>query len=57
LRVSVDPGASDIALDQYLSMVAVAFPSAAVAVDRQRAEWILFALNVAIRHCVDHADA
>jgi hypothetical protein len=43
--ISVDPGASVIALGQYLSLTAVAFLSAAVAVDRQRAEWILFALT------------
>ena len=46
--ISVDPGASIIALGQYLSVTAVAFLSAAVAVDRQRAEWILFALTVAV---------
>lgn len=45
--ISVDPGASIIALGQYLSMSAVAFLSAAVAVDRQRAKWILFALTAA----------
>jgi hypothetical protein len=43
--ISVDPGASVVALGQYLSLTAVAFLSAAVAVDRQRAEWILFALT------------
>ena len=46
--ISVDPGASVIALGQYLSLTAVAFLSAAVAVDRQRAEWILFALTAAV---------
>jgi hypothetical protein len=46
--ISVDPGASVIALGQYLSLTAVAFLSAAVAVDRQRAEWILFALTGAV---------
>jgi hypothetical protein len=45
--ISVDPGASVIVLAQYLSVIAVAFLSAAVAVDRQRAEWILFALTAA----------
>jgi hypothetical protein len=45
--ISVDPGASVIALGQYLSVVGVVFLSAAVAVDRQRAEWILFALTAA----------
>ena len=46
--ISVDPGASIIAVGQYLSLIAVAFLSAAVAVDRHRAEWILFALTVAV---------
>jgi hypothetical protein len=46
--ISVDPGASVIALGQYLSVIAVAFISAAVAVDRQRAEWILFSLTAAV---------
>ena len=45
--VSVDPGASLIALGHYLSMCAVAFLSAAVAVDRQRAEWTLLSLTAA----------
>ena len=45
--VSIDPGAGLIALGQYLSMCAVTAVSAAVAVDRQRAEWILFALTAA----------
>lgn len=43
--ISVDPGASVIALGQYLSLGSVAFLSAAVAVDRVRAEWLLFALT------------
>src|SRR6516162_533156 len=46
--ISVDPGASIIVLGQYLCVIAVAFLSAAVAVDRQRAEWILFALTTAV---------
>jgi hypothetical protein len=46
--ISIDPGASILALGQYLSVLAVAFLSAAVAVDRQRAEWILFALTAAV---------
>jgi hypothetical protein len=46
--ISVDPGASVIALGQYLSVVGIVFLSAAVAVDRQRAEWILFALTAAV---------
>jgi hypothetical protein len=43
--VSVDPGTSVIALGQYLSLIALAVVSAAVAIDRQRAKWILFALT------------
>ena len=43
--ISIDPGASVIALGQYLSLAAIGFVSAAVAVDRHRAEWILFALT------------
>lgn len=39
--ISIDPGASVIALGQYLSMAAIGLVSTAVAVDRQRAEWIL----------------
>jgi hypothetical protein len=46
--ISVDPGASVVAFGQYLSLTAVTFLSAAVAVDRQRAEWILFALTGAV---------
>jgi hypothetical protein len=46
--ISVDPGASVIALGEYLSVIALAFISAAVAVDRQRAEWLLFSLTAAV---------
>ena len=42
--ISIDTGASVMALGQYLTIAAIGFWSAAVAVDRQRAEWILFAL-------------
>src|SRR5262249_32089830 len=45
--ISVDTGASIIALGHYLTIAAVAFLSAAVTVDRLRAEWIFFALSVA----------
>jgi hypothetical protein len=45
--ISIDIGATAIALGQYLSIAAVAFLSAAVAVDRLRADWILFALTAA----------
>ena len=43
--ISVDPGQSVVALGKYLSMAAVALLSAAVAVDRLRAKWLLFALT------------
>jgi hypothetical protein len=43
--ISVDPAASIIALGQYLTLGAVAFLSAAVAADRVRAEWLLFAMT------------
>ena len=45
--ISVNPGATLVALGQYLSMFAVTLLAAAVAVDRQRAEWVLFALVAA----------
>jgi hypothetical protein len=45
--ISIDIGATVMALGFYLTIVAVAFWSAAVAVDRQRAEWILFSLMTA----------
>jgi hypothetical protein len=45
--ISIDPGATLIALGQYLCMVAIALLTAAVAVERERAEWILFALVIA----------
>ncbi len=45
--ISIDPGASIVALGRYLSLTALTFISGAVAVDRQRAEWILFALTAA----------
>lgn len=43
--ISVDIGATVMALGQYLTLAAIGLVSAAVAVDRQRAEWILFALT------------
>jgi hypothetical protein len=46
--ISADPGASIVVLGQYLSAVAVALLAAAVAVDRRRSEWILFALTAAV---------
>jgi len=42
--ISIDPGATLIALTRYLSATAFAFVAAAVAIDRLRAEWVLFAL-------------
>ena len=45
--ISIDPAVSIISLGHYLSFVAVAFLSAAVAVDRHRAEWVLLALSIA----------
>ena len=45
--ISIDIGASVMALGQYLTIVAIGFWSAAVAIDRQRAEWILFSLMAA----------
>jgi hypothetical protein len=43
--ISIDMGASVMALGQYLLVVAVVLLSAAVAVDRKRAEWVLFSLT------------
>ena len=45
--ISIDIGAGVIALGQYATLIAIAILSAAVAVDRQRAEWMLFSLMVA----------
>jgi len=45
--ISIDIGASVMALGQYLTLIAIVVWSAAVAVERQRAEWILFSLMVA----------
>ena len=42
--ISVNPGATLLALGRYMSILAVMLLAAAVAVDRERAEWILFAL-------------
>jgi hypothetical protein len=43
--ITIDTGATVMALGQYLTIAVVALLSAAVAVDRQRAEWILFSLT------------
>ena len=46
-EISVDPGSSIIRLGEYLMLCALAFVAAAVAVDRGRAESLLFALTAA----------
>jgi len=43
--ISVDPGATLIALDSYLSLVGIVFAATAVAIDRQRAEGIFYLLT------------
>ena len=45
--ISIDIGAGVMALGQYATLIAIAVLSAAVAVDRQRAEWMLFSLTAA----------
>lgn len=45
--ISVDPGGTIISFITYLSAVAIAFVSVAVAIDRRRAEWVLLALMAA----------
>jgi hypothetical protein len=45
--ISIDPGATMLALCQYLSALALTILAAAAAVDRERSEWILFALVTA----------
>jgi hypothetical protein len=45
--ISIDKGATLIALARYLSIAALVFVTAAVAIDRRRAEWLLFALTAA----------
>ena len=45
--ISIDIGAGVIALGQYITLIAISILSAAVAVDRQRAEWTLFSLMAA----------
>jgi hypothetical protein len=41
-HISIDPGATVVALGRYLSLGALLMAFAAVAIDRRRAEWILF---------------
>ena len=43
--ISIDPGATLLSVARYFSAVAIAFVAAAIAVDRRRAESILFALS------------
>ncbi len=45
--ISIDTGATLISLARYLSIAAIALVASAVAVDRHRAEWILFTLTIA----------
>jgi hypothetical protein len=45
--ISIDVGAGALALGRYLTIVAIGFWTAAAAIDRQRAEHILFALVAA----------
>jgi len=45
--ITIDLGASLIGLGQYLTLCGFAFLCTALAVDRQRAEWLLFALTAA----------
>jgi hypothetical protein len=45
--ISIDPGATLIALVRYLSAIAIALTAAALSIDRWRAQWILFALVAA----------
>jgi hypothetical protein len=45
--ISVDPGATLISLLRFLSLAAILLLSAAVTIDRARAEWVLLALTAA----------
>jgi hypothetical protein len=45
--ISIDPGETLTCLARYLSVAAIAFAAAAVAIDRRRAEWIFIALTAA----------
>src|SRR4029078_8736559 len=45
--ISIDPGATLVALVGYTSIIAIALTAAAVSIDRARAQWILFALVAA----------
>ena len=45
--ISIDTGATLISLARYLSIATITLVAAAVAIDRHRAEWILFTLTIA----------
>jgi hypothetical protein len=44
--ISIDSGASLVALSRYLTVAGIALASAAVTIDRQRAEWMLMGLAI-----------
>jgi hypothetical protein len=46
-RISIDPGFTLLSLCRYLTMIAVLFLSTVACLDRQRAQWVLFALTTA----------
>jgi hypothetical protein len=46
-KISIDPGFTLLSLAHYLTMIAVIVLSMIVSLDRQRAEWVLFALTSA----------
>src|SRR3974390_2574100 len=41
-RITIDPGATLIAISRYFSAIAILFVATAVTIDRMRAEWVLF---------------
>src|SRR5689334_14644363 len=45
--ITIDTGATLISLTRYFSLMGLSFVAAAVAIDRRRAKWILFALTTA----------
>ena len=45
--LSIDPGATLLSLSRYLAWLGVGLLAAAITIDRQRAEWVLFALTAA----------
>src|SRR5580700_3586755 len=44
--LSIDPGATLFSLCRYLAWLGVGLLAAAITIDRQRAEWVLFAVTV-----------